>query len=232
MTTQARSLKQPIYAAVPSGNYAIVVGIFCGLLVISNVATTKLIEMGPLITDGGLILYPLVYVIGDLLSEVYGLGAAKRAIYLGFTLAALAALTFWIVGLTPPAPGYDNQAAFAAVLGFVPRIVLASLCGFLVGQLLNAVVLVKLKQRTAEKKLWLRLVSSTAVGELADTVVFCTIAFYGVITGVEFLNYVVAGYLLKCAIEIICLPITYRVIAWMKGHEPSYEAQLNDEALG
>lgn len=224
MSTTIEKPELPAYASTGSSNYPIVIAVFVGLLLISNVAATKLIAFGPIITDGGALLFPLVYIIGDILSEVYGLKAAQRAIYVGFFMALLAALTFWLVGLTPPAEGYENQDAFVAVLGFVPRIVAASLAGYLVGQTLNALVVVKLKARTQEKKLWLRLIGSTMVGELADTVVFCTIAFYGVITGGEFLNYVIVGYVWKCLVEVVCLPITYRVIAFVKRREPSYQA--------
>jgi hypothetical protein len=108
------------------------------------------------------------------------------------------------------------------VLGFVPRIVAASIAGYLVGQLLNAYVLVKIKERTKEKALWLRLIGSTVVGEFADTLVFCTVAFYGVITGAEFLNYVLVGYLYKTLLEVVLLPITYPTIRWVKRREPTY----------
>ena len=199
-----------------------IVGVFVALLLISNVGATKLIAFGPLITDGGAFLFPLTYIIGDVLSEVYGLRAARRAILLGFTMSILAALTFFFVQISPPADGYENQEAFEAVLGFVPRIVLASICGYLVGQLLNAYVLVKIKERTKERKLWLRLIGSTVVGEFADTLVFCTIAFYGVITGAEFWNYVLVGYLYKTLLEVVLLPITYPTIRWVKRREPTY----------
>ena len=218
------------YASIGRSHYPTVIAVFCGLLLISNIGATKLIAFGPIITDGGAFLFPLVYIVGDILSEIYGLRAAKRAIYTGFGLAILASATFWIVDLSPPAAGYENQAAFGAVLGFVPRIVAASLAGYLVGQLLNALVLVKIKERTQEKALWLRLVSSTIVGEFADTVVFCTVAFYGVITGSEFLNYVVTGYVYKCLVEIVFLPVTYRVIGAMKRHEPTYNLAVLEPA--
>ncbi|NQU37219.1 MAG: queuosine precursor transporter [Actinobacteria bacterium] len=212
------------FAIPPAGNYAAIVAAFCGVLLISNIGATKLIEFGPIITDGGAFLFPLVYIIGDILSEVYGFKAARKAILLGFGLSILAALTFWLVQISPPAASWENQEAFEAVIGFVPRIVLASIAGFLVGQLLNAYVLVKIKERTREKALWLRLLGSSFVGELADTVVFCTIAFYGVITGGEFLNYVIIGYIYKTAVEVILLPVTYRVIAAVKKREPTYAA--------
>jgi queuosine precursor transporter len=210
------------YALTGTGLYPVIVAVFVGLLLISNIGAVKLIAFGPVITDGGAFLFPLTYIAGDVLSEVYGLRAARKAILIGFAMSILAALTFWLVQLSPPAADWPNQAAFESVLGFVPRIVLASVCGFLVGQLLNAYVLVKIKERTKEKILWLRLIGSTAVGEFADTLVFCTIAFYGVITGAEFWNYVVVGYVYKTLLEVVLLPVTYRVIAAVKRREPTY----------
>lgn len=210
------------FAYAGSSLYAIVLALFVGVLLISNIAATKLIEFGPFITDGGVFLFPLAYIIGDILSEVYGWKAARRAILTGFGVSILAAITFYLVQISPAAQAYENQEAFEAVLGFVPRIVLASVLGYLVGQLINAYILVKIKERTKEKHLWARLIGSTAVGELADTVVFCTIAFYGIITGAEFLNYVLVGYLYKTMIEVFLLPITYPVIGAIKRREPSY----------
>ena len=211
------------FAASDSSLYPVLVGVFVGLLLISNVAAVKLIVVGPFITDGGAFLFPLVYIVGDVLSEVYGWRAARKAILVGFGMAILAALTFLVVQVAPAADAWENQAAFEAILGFVPRIVLASVLGFLVGQLLNAYVLVRIKERTKERHLWARLIGSTAVGELGDTVVFCTIAFYGVITGAEFLNYVVVGYVYKTLLEVVLLPITYPVIGFIKRREPSYD---------
>lgn len=210
------------FATTSRGLYPVLVGVFVGILLISNVAAVKLISFGPIITDGGAFLFPLAYVVGDVLSEVYGFSAARRAIILGFAMSLLASLVFWLVQLSPPAPGWENQAALEAILGFVPRIVFASLCGYLVGQLLNSYVLVWIKERTKEKALWLRLIGSTVVGEFADTLVFCTIAFYGVITGWEFVNYVIVGYVYKTLLEVVLLPITYPTIEFVKRREPSY----------
>jgi len=210
------------FATAPRGLYPYVVGVFVALLLISNIGAVKLIELGPIITDGGAILFPLVYIVGDILSEVYGFKAARRAILTAFSMSILAALTFYLVQLAPPASDWANQEAFEAVLGFVPRIVLASVVAFVAGQLLNSYVLVKIKERTNERNLWLRLIGSTAVGQFVDTLIFCTIAFYGVITGAEFLNYLIVGYLYKSAVELALLPVTYRVIAAVKKAEPSY----------
>jgi uncharacterized integral membrane protein (TIGR00697 family) len=168
------------FATAPSGTYAVIVAVFCGLLLISNIAATKTITVvdglpefvgGGIFTDGGAFLFPLTYIVGDILAEVYGLRQARRAIWVGFGLGALASLTFLAVGAAPPGPGYENQEAFVAVLGFVPRIVLASLSGYLAGQFLNAYVVVKIKERTKERHLWARLIGSTVVGEFADTIV-------------------------------------------------------------
>lgn len=196
---------------------------FVAFLLISNITATKLIavSVGParLVFDGGAILFPFTYILGDVLSEVYGFRRARRAIALGFGVSILASLVFLLVQLAPPGPGYHNQAAFEAVLGFVPRIVAASLAGYLAGQLLNSWVLVRMKRRFGVHRMWARLIGSTVVGELADTVIFCTIAFYGVITGRDFANYVVTGYVYKVMVEIVMLPVTYPVIGWIKRHE-------------
>ena len=220
------------FATAPSGTYAVIVAVFCGLLLISNIAATKTITVidglpeflgGGIFTDGGAILFPLTYIVGDVLAEVYGLRQARRAIWVGFALGALASLTFLAVGAAPPGPGYENQAAFVAVLGFVPRIVLASLSGYLVGQFLNAYVVVKIKERTKERHLWARLIGSTVVGEFADTMLFCFIAFVGVFpTWGALISYAVAGYVYKVMVEVILLPVTYAVIRAIKKREPGY----------
>ena len=224
-------MTQPDTFSRARGNYDLVVALFVALLLISNVAATKLIAFGPtwspfglpvlpIITDGGALLFPLTYVLGDVLAEVFGMRGARRAILLGFGISLLASLTFLAVGVAPAAPGYENQEAFVAVLGFVPRIVVASLAGYLVGQFLNAWVLVKLKQWREGKGMWKRLLGSTVVGEAADTTIFCLIAFGGQIDGGTMLNYIVVGYLFKVSVEAVLLPVTYRVISLVRSREP------------
>ena len=224
-------MTQPDTFSRARGNYDLVVALFVALLLISNVAATKLIAFGPtwspfglpvlpIITDGGALLFPLTYVLGDVLAEVFGMRGARRAILLGFGISLLASLTFLAVGVAPAAPGYENQEAFVAVLGFVPRIVVASLAVYLVGQFLNAWVLVKLKQWREGKGMWKRLLGSTVVGEAADTTIFCLIAFGGQIDGGTMLNYIVVGYLFKVSVEAVLLPVTYRVISLVRSREP------------
>lgn len=218
-------------------SYDLVLATFVGMLLISNVGATKLLAFGPrmdvagvpllpIITDGGAILFPLTYVLGDVLAEVYGLRRANRAIITGFVLAALMSLSFLLVDIAPAAEGQD-PVAWHNVLGFVPRIVIASLLGYLAGQLLNALVLVAIKQRWGTQRLWVRLIGSTVVGEFADTMVFCLIArsTLGDIFGGEsspwpvVLNYLVFGWVWKVGVEVVMLPVTYRVIAAVKRHE-------------
>jgi queuosine precursor transporter len=238
--TQQREDSTVSFATAPSGTYAVVMAVFCGLLLISNIAATKTITVvdglpaflgGGIFTDGGALLFPLTYIVGDVLAEVYGLRQAKRAIWVGFALGALASLTFLAVGAAPPGPGYENQEAFLAVLGFVPRIVLASLSGYLVGQFLNAYVVVKIKERTKERHLWARLIGSTVVGEFADTALFCFIAFVGVFpTWGGLISYAIAGYVYKVMVEVILLPATYAVIRAIKKREPGYATQTAEGA--
>ena len=214
----------------PRGIYDVIMALFCSFLLISNVGATKLIAIGPtwtpggvdilpLIFDGGAVLFPLTYIFGDVLAEVYGFSRARRAIVVGFGVSLAASLIFWLVDSAPPAPGWDNQAAWHSVLGFVPRIVLASLCAYIVGQLLNAWVLVRIKARFGTKRLWVRLIGSTIVGELADTSIFCTIAWIGMVPASTLLNYMAVGYVYKVGVEVVLLPVTYRVIAAIKRRE-------------
>jgi uncharacterized integral membrane protein (TIGR00697 family) len=210
------------------GLYPLLVGGFTALLVISNISAVKLISLGrvelfgsafDLTVDGGIFLFPLTYIIGDVLAEVFGFKAARRAILTGFVCSALAVGSFWLVQISPPADGWAGQQAYEQILGFVPRIVGASLLAYLAGQLLNALVLTAMKGRAQAQPLWVRLISSTAVGELADTVVFCLVAFYGIITGPQFIGYAALGYIYKCLVEIVLLPVTYRVIRFVRRRE-------------
>ncbi len=225
--------RQVRYASGTRGNYDIVLALFCAFLLISNVGATKLVQFGPelnigsfpllpIIADGGAFLFPLTYIFGDILAEVYGMARARRAILVGFGVSILASVVFLAVDAAPPANDWPNQEAWHAVLGFVPRIVIASLVAYLAGQFLNAWVLVKIKERTKEGSLWARLVGSTVVGELADTAIFCTIAFGGMISGGTLLNYILVGYVYKVIVELLFLPVTYRVIKLVKAREPDY----------
>ena len=217
---------QPVVKYVELGKgrlFDIFLALFVALLLMSNISATKLIA-GPLglVFDGGAIMFPFTYILGDILSEVYGFRGARRAVFTGFGISLLASALFYLVSIAPPAAGDFISPAFAQVFGFVPRIVAASLVGYVLGQLLNAFVLVRIKGRTGERFLWARMIASTLVGELVDTMVFCTIAFAGLISGPEFLNYVLTGYVYKCTVEIILSPLSVQVIGLVKRGESNY----------
>jgi queuosine precursor transporter len=213
------------YARVGSAYYPVLVAVFTALVIISNVTATKGVAFGPIITDGGFIVFPLTYVIGDVLSEVYGFRAARRAILTGFAMNILAALAFWATVYLPAADFYANQEHLENIVGAYTQLIIAGLAGFIVGQTLNAWAVVAIKARTKEKHLWARLVGSTFIGQLGDTLVFCAIAAnaIGITTFRDFAIYTAQGWLYKTAVEIVMLPITYRVIAAIKRREPTYQ---------
>lgn len=225
MTTDVDT-SAPAFAKVGSAYYPILVSVFTALVIISNVTATKGVAFGPIITDGGFIVFPLTYIIGDVLAEVYGFGAARKAIILGFLMNGLAALAFWVTVLLPAADFYPNQEHFANVVGAYTQLIVAGLAGFIIGQTINAWTVVKIKERTKEKHLWARLVGSTFAGQLGDTLVFCAIAAHaiGISTLKDFATYTALGWFYKTAVEVVMLPITYRVIAYVKHHEPTYRA--------
>lgn len=216
----------PRFAQVGSVYYPVLVAAFTALVIISNVTATKGVAFGPIITDGGFLVFPLTYIIGDVLAEVYGFRAARRAIILGFLMNALAALVFWITVYLPAADFYPNQEHLANVVGAYTQLIVAGLAGFVVGQTINAWTVVKIKQRTREKHLWARLIGSTFAGQLGDTLVFGIIAAgaIGISSLGDFLTYVTLGWFYKTAVEVVLLPVTYRVIGYVKRHEPSYAA--------
>ena len=206
-------------ATRPLQYYDLILAFFASILLISNLGATKLIAFGPIITDGGALLFPLIYIFGDILTEVYGYRYARRAIWAGFGVMLLGVLAFTIVRYTPIAEGGITQESYNAVLGFFPRIVLASLCAYLVGEFLNSFLLAKLKVKYAGKKLWVRLISSTIVGQFFDTLIFGLIAFVGILGFHDMLIYLFVGWGFKVAIEILLLPLTYRAIAFLKRKE-------------
>ncbi|NLG48324.1 queuosine precursor transporter [Gordonia sp. (in: high G+C Gram-positive bacteria)] len=235
-----------VFAKLTSPYYPALTALFVGVMLISNIAATKGVvlfddwlqfDFGPLhvnglVTDGAFFLFPLSYVIGDVISEVYGFRAMRRTIASGFAVILLASLCFWIAIELPAAEFYDGQDAFSSVLGTVPQIVAAGLAGYLVGELLNSFVLVKMKERAGEKRLWARLIGSTVVGEFFDTLVFCSIAAtaIGISTWSDFINYVIIGFVWKTLVEVAIMPLTYAVVRHLKRAEPSYREALDDVA--
>jgi hypothetical protein len=211
-----RQLKQ----APPGLRYFdLITGLFVAVLLISNTTATKLVSFAGFPFDGGTILFPLSYIFGDILTEVYGYAHARRVIWMGFFANALAALCFYVVGLLPPASFWQNQAAYDAILGLVPRIVLASFIAYLCGEFSNSFVLAKMKIATQGRWLWMRTIGSTLVGEGVDTFLFIIIAFAGTVPSHDLWLMMAFNYVFKCGMEIVLTPLTYLVVGALKRAE-------------
>ncbi len=201
--------------------YDIILAFFVGFLLISNISAVKIIDINGFLTDGGAILFPLTYIFGDILTEVYGYRYTRRAIWTAFSVMAIASITFIAVGALPAGADWPNQGSWNDILGFVPRIVIASLAAFLVGQFINAYILAKLKAKYGKRKLWIRLVGSTIVGELLDTTIFAIVAFAGTgfMSNQDMVKFIFIGWVFKTVVEILFLPVSYFVINKLKKAE-------------
>ena len=189
------------------------------VLLISNVASTKIVDFGWLTFDGGTLIFPMSYIFGDILTEVYGYERSRKVIWLGFISAALMSIVFTIVGVLPPARDWPNQEAYEQVLGMTPRIVIASLIAYWAGEFSNSYVLAKMKLFTSGRWLWTRTIGSTLVGEGVDTALFATIAFGGVLSSSLLSSVIASNYIFKCGVEVVFTPITYIIVGWLKREE-------------
>ncbi len=204
---------------------------FVTVLLVSNVASSKILVLGPFTFDGGTILFPLSYIFGDILTEVYGYSASRKVIWTGFAMILLAAVVFIIVGKLTPAPDWSGQEAYDQILGLTPRIVVASICAFFAGEFSNSYSLAKMKVWMNGRFLWMRTIGSTLIGEGVDTLLFVLIAFLGV---AEFgsdllLQIIVSNYIFKVAVEVLFTPITYAVTGFLKKREQEdyYDRKTN-----
>jgi len=199
--------------------FDLIMALFVAVLLISNVASSKILELGPFTFDGGTILFPISYIFGDILTEVYGYRRSRRVIWVGFGCAGLMAGVFALVGALPPAAGWENQEAYEAILGTTPRIVLGSLIAYFAGEFSNSYTLAKMKILTHGRWLWTRTIGSTLVGEGVDTVLFVTIAFVGTLPWPLFWSIIVSNYIFKVGLEAAMTPITYRLTNFLKRTE-------------
>jgi queuosine precursor transporter len=199
-----------------SGRFVVVAAFFVTALVVSNIIAVKLVEMSGRVFPAGLVIFPLSYLLGDVLTEVYGVRAARSVIWLGFAcnLVALGAIqaAIHLPGLDP-----DFEQSFSAVLGTTWRLFLASLAAYVVGELANAYVLAFMKGATGGRWLWTRTIGSTIVGEGLDSLIFVTIAFAG--TGAGLLNPIVTTWLIKVGWETAATPLTYAIVGHLKRAE-------------
>jgi len=192
---------------------------FVTVLLISNVASSKILILGPFTFDGGTILFPLSYIFGDVLTEVYGYARARRVIWTGFVMVILSALVFYVVGKLPAAPDWTGQTAYDQILGIVPRIVLGSVLAFLIGEFSNSYIMAKMKVAMKGKHLWMRTIGSTLVGEALDTGIFVVVAFYGILPSSLLWTIVLSNYVFKVGIEALFTPVTYAITNFLKKHE-------------
>jgi len=232
--------------------FDVIMAFFVAVLVLSNIASSaKIVDLGfslfgiQLAFDGGTLLFPLAYVLADILTEVYGFKASRRVIWTGFAVLAFSALVFFILQALPAESSWDAQdgagatgsAAYGIILGGMSSggIVLASLAGYLVGEFLNSVLLSRIKVMMKGRFLWFRAVVSSLVGELLDSVVFVSIAcFAGVFGWNLFITLALTNYILKCLIEALVLPVTYTVTRQLKKREgvDVYDEEIKYRPIG
>lgn len=193
--------------------------LFVTCLIAANVIAVKLLAVGGLLLPAGVIIFPLSYIIGDVLTEVYGFRRARLVIWLGFGGNLLFVLAVWAAGALPAAAFWDGQGAYERILGFAPRLLAASFAAYLVGEFANSFVLAKMKVLTEGRWLWSRTIGSTVVGEGLDSLIFIAIAFAGILTPGQLLQTVLTQWAVKSAYEIIATPLTYAVVRFLKRAE-------------
>ena len=193
--------------------------LFCVCLITANVLETKQIQIGCINITGGLLVFPISYIINDCVSEVWGYRRAALVIWLGFAMNLFFVLFGALADAIPGAPYWHNDAGLHAVFGLAPRIAIASFAAFIVGSLINAYVMVRMKQRSGNKHFSLRAIVSTLFGEGADSLIFFPLALYGIVPNTELLYLIVSQIIFKTLYEIIVLPLTIRVVKIVKEKE-------------
>jgi queuosine precursor transporter len=205
-----------------------ITALFVTTLIISNIIAVKLANLGGLFVPAAVILFPIAYLFGDVLTEVYGYARARQVIWTGFFCNLVAVIAIWIGGLLPSAPFWSAgnfstpqtaQQAYQAILGFTPRLLLASFIAYLIGEFLNSFVLAKLKLKTAGRFLWILTIGSTIVGEGADSAIFITVAFIGIIPNGGLIQAILSQWFIKVAYETVATPFTYLIVNALKRAE-------------
>lgn len=199
--------------------YDIFAVLFVTTLLVSNIVSVKIVSVGWLTFDAGTVLFPLAYIVGDIITEVYGYRRMRRLIYSGVAALMLMTLTFWVVQLLPADSSWAGQAAFESTLGVVWRLAIGSVVALFVGEIMNAYVMGRMKVASRGRGLWRRMVSSSLAGNALDTVIFSTIAFAGTMSMTSFWQLIVTVFLIKMAVEIMVSPLTMHLITRVKKHE-------------
>jgi queuosine precursor transporter len=196
--------------------FSIVSSVFVATLLISNTVGGKIFTFYGLNLPGGVIVFPISYIFGDILTEVYGYKASRKIIWTGLGCLVLMSAIYYVVQTLPPAVFWQDQKAYETVLGVAPRIAFASSIAYFVGEFGNSYTLAKMKVWTAGKHLWARIIGSTVVGQAADTLIFCIIAFAGVFTPANIITILISNYIFKIVYEALATPITYAIVRHLK----------------
>ena len=204
--------------------YDFVMAAFVAILLLSNIIgaakpAALTLNGEQWIFGAGILFFPLGYVIGDVLTEVYGYARARRVIWAGFVALLFMAFMSWVVVALPPAPGWPGQAAYESVFGQVWRIVFASITAFWAGEFINSYVMARMKIWTGGKHLWSRTIGSTVVGQGIDSIIFYPLAFGGIWSNEQVISVMLTNWLLKVGWEVVLTPVTYGVVGWLKRKE-------------
>jgi len=205
---------------IPGGKryrfFDLIVGLFVAVLLISNIASTKIVDIWKFTFDGGTVLFPLSYIFGDILTEVYGYRESRRVIWIGFFSALLMSLILGLIALIKPAEGWELQDAYMSILGQTPRIVTASLIAYFAGEFSNSYIMARMKVFTGGRWLAARTISSTIAGQGVDTIIFVLIAFYGIYDNSLLAAIIISNYVFKVLMEVVFTPLTYKIVNGLK----------------
>jgi queuosine precursor transporter len=199
--------------------FVISVAVFITCLITANITAVKLVHVFGLVLTAGIVIFPISYIFGDILTEVYGYRQARRVIWLGFLCNLIAVVAIWLGQVLPPASFWSGQGAYERILGYAPRLLLASFLAYLVGEFTNSFVMAKMKIATQGRWLWTRTIGSTVVGEGLDSLIFITIAFVGEIPLAGLGLAIVTQWLAKSAYEAAVTPLTYAAVKFLKQRE-------------
>jgi queuosine precursor transporter len=214
-----QSIIEGVHALKVSFWFVIIASIFVTCLITANIIAVKLVVLFGFIIPAGIIVFPLSYLFGDVLTEVYGYGATRHVIWLGFFCNLVAVIAIYLAGLAQAAPFWHDQAAYDRILGFTPRLLLASFLAYLIGEFTNSFVLAKLKIATAGRWLWTRTIGSTLIGEGFDTTIFISVAFWGIIPPQLIFTTILTQWIFKVLYEVVATPFTYLVVSFLKRRE-------------
>ena len=202
-----------------SSYFVVVVAVFVVCLIVANIIAVKLVTVFGLTVPAAVIIFPISYIFGDVLTEVYGYRRARQVIWLGFFCNLLAVVAIWLGQILPAASFWDGQAAYEKILGYTPRLLGASFVAYIAGEFANSYVLAKMKIATQGRWLWTRTIGSTLIGEGLDSAIFITLAFVGTIPAGGLVSAVITQWLFKSAYETLATPLTYAVVAFLKRKE-------------